>query len=156
MFNDVDDDGEPCLTTSTCTTLDLVADLTIPNDKTLPSQVNEGTRDTRAALQLVKSPPAPAPIANPFAQHHQNATPASGKPFVQQKQLGQDKQHQQQQKQQHGQQQHREEEEDGLGGNDLDQALLSQIDGMLAGALNEGACTQAQGPDDPDPNTGKL
>ena len=132
---------------------------------TSPSQSGRNTGAAKTALQLVRSPPAAPPAANPFAQQQQHrppAGPAAANPFLQQK-----KQQQQQQQQVHELQQQAgqhqksglegEEQEEGQRASALDNAL-SRLGGVLdnAGLLAEHALSQYEAPDDPDASTGEL
>lgn len=135
------------------------ADLTIPNDKTLPLHPD---RDARRAPQLAKSPPAAGPLTNPFAQQQAAAAAPSANPFAQQKQQSQ--QHHLKQQQQHHRKQAQaltgqqrlldataEDPEEGQRASALDSAL-SRLGGVLdsTGLLADHALSQYEAPDDPD------
>ena len=111
------------------------AELTIPNDK--------------------MSPPAAAPLANPFAQQQAAAAAPSANPFAQQKQQSK-QQHQRKQAQELTGQQRlldatAEDQEEGQRASALDSAL-SRLGGVLdsTGLLADHALSQFEAPDDPD------
>ena len=129
-----------------------------------PSQSGRNAGAAKTALQLVRSPPAAPPAANPFAQQQQHRPPAgaaSANPFLQQKKQQQQQQPVHQLQQQAGQQQisclKGEEQEEGHRASALDNAL-SRLGAVLdtAGLLADHAFSQYEAPDDPDASTGVV